>query len=171
MKRTTFLIIFFLIVSILFFTNCSKKEVERQLPQQEKEEEPAATEEPETTPARETVSEESGETIQPEKTSIEEEQKIQTETTLKGEKVFELQLVAVRDYTRIEAEQNKLARYGYNTFITTIVKDGELVLFVPSQGNMKKITDSQVRTDMELYNWENKVLYKYNEGVWQMSLK
>jgi len=125
MKRTTFLIIFFLIVSILFFTNCSKKEVERQIPEQEKLEESAATEEPGTTPAQETVSEESGEISQPEKTSIEEEQKIQPETTLKGEKVFELQLVAVRDYARIEAEQNKLAHNGYNTLITTTVKDGE----------------------------------------------
>jgi len=123
MKRTTFLIIFFLIVSILFFTNCSKKEVERQIPEQEKLEESAATEEPGTTPAQETVSDETGEEIQSEVTLKEEE--IQPETVLKGEKVFELQLVAVRDYARIEAEQNKLAHNGYNTLITTTVKDGE----------------------------------------------
>ncbi|NQV19001.1 MAG: SPOR domain-containing protein [Armatimonadetes bacterium] len=123
MKRTTILIICFLIISFLLFTNCSKKQ-ERELPEQEKTEEPAATEEPGITPQKEIVSVESGEEIQPEVT-LKEEEEIQPEITLKGKKVFELQLVAVRDYARIEAEQNKLARYGYNTFITTTVKGGD----------------------------------------------
>jgi len=123
MKRATVFIIFILIFSILLFTSCGKKKVERELPEQEKTEEPAATEEPGTTPAQETVSDETGEEIQSEVTLKEEE--IQPETVLKGEKVFELQLVAVRDYARIEAEQNKLAHNGYNTLITTTVKDGE----------------------------------------------
>ena len=123
MKRTTIFIIFILIFSILLFTNCAKKQ-ERELPEQEKTEEPAATEEPGITPQKETVSEESREEIQPEVT-LKEEKEIQPEIVLKGKKVFELQIVAVRDYSRIELEQNKLARYGYNTLITTTVKDGD----------------------------------------------
>ena len=121
MKRKTIIIICFLIISILIFTSCGKKEVERELPEQEKTEEPAATEEPGITPEKETVSEEE---IQPEVT-LKEEEEIQPEVTLKGKKVFELQIVAIRDYSRIEIEQNKLARYGYNTLITTTLKDGE----------------------------------------------
>ncbi len=113
MKRTTIFIIFILIFSILLFTNCAKKQ-ERELPEQEKTEEPAVTEEPGITPQKEI-----------EKVSEVSKEEIQPEIVLKGKKVFELQLVAVRDYSRIEAEQNKLARYGYNTFITTTVKDGE----------------------------------------------
>ena len=127
MKRTTIFIICFLFFSILLFTSCGKKEAERELPKLEKTEEPAATEEPVITPQEEIekVSKVSKEEIQPEKTVKEEKKEIQPEIVLKGKKVFELQLVAVRDYARIEAEQNKLARNGYNTFITTTVKDGE----------------------------------------------
>ena len=54
---------------------------------------------------------------------------------------------------------------------STIVRDGEVTLFAPSQGTTKTIQDSQIRTDMLLYNWENKVLYIYKSTVWQMSLK
>jgi len=128
MKKTTIFIICFVFLSILLFTSCGKKkEVERELPKQEEIEEPAATEEPVIIPQEEIeeVPEVSKEEIQPEKIVKEEKKEIQPEIVLKGKKVFELQLVAVRDYARIEAEQNKLARYGYNTFITTTVKDGE----------------------------------------------
>ena len=122
MKRKTIFIIFILIFSILLFTSCGKKkEVERELPELEKTEEPAATEEPGITPEKETVSEEE---IQPEVT-LKEEKEIQPEVTWKGKKVFELQIVAIRDYSRIEIEQNNLARYGYNTLITTTIKGGE----------------------------------------------
>jgi len=98
----------------LLFTSCGKKEVEREVPEQEEIEEPTATEETDITPEKEI-----------EKVSKVSKEEIQPEIVLKGEKVFELQLVAVRDYARIEAEQNKLARYGYNTFITTTVKGGD----------------------------------------------
>ena len=114
MKRTTIFIIFILMLSILLFTSCGKKEVEREVPEQEEIEEPTATEETDITPEKEI-----------EKVSKVSKEEIQPEIVLKGEKVFELQLVAVRDYARIEAEQNKLARYGYNTFITTTVKGGD----------------------------------------------
>jgi len=114
MKRTTIFIIFILMLSILLFTSCGKKEVERELPEREEIEEPTATEETDITPEKEI-----------EKVSKVSKEEIQPEIVLKGEKVFELQLVAVRDYARIEAEQNKLARYGYNTFITTTVKGGK----------------------------------------------
>ena len=98
----------------MLFTSCGKKEVEREVPEQEEIEEPTATEETDITPEKEI-----------EKVSKVSKEEIQPEIVLKGEKVFELQLVAVRDYARIEAEQNKLARYGYNTFITTTVKGGD----------------------------------------------
>ena len=126
MKRTTVFIIFILIFSILLFTSCSKKKVERELPEQEKSEEPVTEKETDTTQKElETVAEASEEEVITDKTVKEEHEGIQPETTVKGEKVFELQLVAVRVYSRIEIEQEKLARYGFDTFITTTIKDGE----------------------------------------------
>ncbi|MCK4339166.1 MAG: SPOR domain-containing protein [Candidatus Cloacimonetes bacterium] len=116
MKRTLviILIICALILSFSLFTGCAKKKApEKEIPEPVKTEEPIV-EKPKVTPQKET-----------EKVTEEVKKEIRAEITEIEEKVFELQMVAVRDYSRIDIEKNKLAQYGYNTKITTTEKDGE----------------------------------------------
>jgi hypothetical protein len=53
----------------------------------------------------------------------------------------------------------------------TIVKDGELVIFVPSNGSVNKVQDSKVSTDIQLGNIADKVVYVENDSVWTSRLK
>lgn len=53
----------------------------------------------------------------------------------------------------------------------TIVRDGELDIFVPANGNVTKAEDSQIATDMLLANWEDKVIYVQNGEVWAVRMK
>lgn len=107
MKKRTLVIILIivaLIISISLFTGCAKKKVEEEVP------EPVTIEEP---------------TVEKAKVTPEKEPEQVPEEVKVEEKVFELQVVAVKDYSKINIEKNKLAQYGYNTKITTIEKDGE----------------------------------------------
>ncbi len=52
----------------------------------------------------------------------------------------------------------------------TILNDGELVIFVPSNGKVTKIADKQITTDKLLTNWGNKVIYIDNGSVWHVSM-
>jgi len=49
-----------------------------------------------------------------------------------------------------------------------ITKDGELTVFVPTNGTVVRIEDKQIETDMLLSNWENTVLYIQNGEVWSV---
>lgn len=107
MKKRTLVIILIivaLIISISLFTGCAKKKVEEEVP------EPVTIEEP---------------TVEKAKVTPEKEPEQVPEEVNVEEKVFELQVVAVKDYSKIDIEKNKLAQYGYNTKITTIEKDGK----------------------------------------------
>ena len=53
----------------------------------------------------------------------------------------------------------------------TIVRDGELDIFVPTNGQVTKINDSQITTDMFLGNWGDKVIYIQNGEVWALQMK
>lgn len=53
----------------------------------------------------------------------------------------------------------------------TIVKDGELDIFVPFNGQVTRVDDSQIGTDMFLSNWEDRVLYIQNGAIWSLSMK
>lgn len=53
----------------------------------------------------------------------------------------------------------------------TIVNDGELSIFVPSNGTLNKISDKHITTDMALSHWDNKVVYIKNGAVWQVRMK
>lgn len=53
----------------------------------------------------------------------------------------------------------------------TIVRDGELDIFVPANGNMTRVEDKQVATDMILSNWEDRVIYIQNGEVWVVRMK
>jgi len=52
----------------------------------------------------------------------------------------------------------------------TIVEDGELTIFVPTNGNLNKVSDRKVATDMLLMHWENRVVYIFQGEVWQVRL-
>ncbi len=53
----------------------------------------------------------------------------------------------------------------------TIEKDGELSIFVPSNGNTSKVADKDITADMQLCNWEDRVLYIKNGAVWRLRMK
>ena len=54
--------------------------------------------------------------------------------------------------------------------VATIVNDGELTLFVPSNGNVNKIADRSIQTDMMLSAWGSKLLYLKDGDIWQLSM-
>lgn len=53
----------------------------------------------------------------------------------------------------------------------TIVKDGELNIFVPTSSTQNTVADKNIATDMTLGNWENKVVYLQNGEVWIVKMK
>jgi hypothetical protein len=53
----------------------------------------------------------------------------------------------------------------------TIVKDGELDIFVPGNGNVNRADDSRIATDMLLSNWGDKVVYVQNGELWAVRMK
>jgi hypothetical protein len=53
----------------------------------------------------------------------------------------------------------------------TITNDGELVIFVPSNGNVNKVQDRQISTDMQLSAWGDTVVYIENGAVWKLRMK
>jgi hypothetical protein len=53
----------------------------------------------------------------------------------------------------------------------TIVKDGELDIFVPANGQLVRIDDGQIGADMFLSNWGDKVVYIQNGAVWSLRMK
>ncbi len=53
----------------------------------------------------------------------------------------------------------------------TIVQDGELVVFVPSSGAVRKVQDKNINTNMRLFAWDNKVLYIKGGQIWRIRMK
>jgi cell division protein FtsN len=142
MKRILIgLIISVLIISSFSLIGCGKKDTkkipvktEKESVQSKKREAPKTTEvKPQKKPASQ---------MSEKKKPIEHKQpKIVIE-----EKKYELQLVARKDYTRVEIEKKRLEKYGYNVKISTTKKNGEtyyrlrlLGLYTPSQA--KKVGD------------------------------
>jgi hypothetical protein len=58
-----------------------------------------------------------------------------------------------------------------NGVCATIVRDGELSIFVPTNGKLNQVNDSHIGTDMLLSNWEDKVIYIQNGAVWSLQMK
>jgi hypothetical protein len=52
----------------------------------------------------------------------------------------------------------------------TVVRDGELVIFVPASGATKPVSDKQVTTTMALFNWNDTVVYIEQGAVWSVRL-
>jgi len=53
----------------------------------------------------------------------------------------------------------------------TIVRDGELVIFVPTNGTVNKVSDKDVTTTMILGNWGDRVVYTRDGAVWSIRMK
>ncbi|MEA2103421.1 MAG: SPOR domain-containing protein [Candidatus Cloacimonadota bacterium] len=141
MKRILIgLIISVLIVSSLSLIGCGKKE-EKKIPAKTEKKVVEKKEPIEKTPVAK-KQEKTPSQIAKKKTPIEHKQpKIVLE-----EKKYELQLVARKDYSRVEIEKRRLEKYGYNVKISNTKKNGETYyrlrlvgLYTPSQA--KKVGD------------------------------
>jgi len=53
----------------------------------------------------------------------------------------------------------------------TVVRDGELVIFVPTTGVVNKVPDKDVTTTMTLTTWRDRVVYIRDGQVWSLTLK
>jgi hypothetical protein len=53
----------------------------------------------------------------------------------------------------------------------TILDDGELTIFVPTNGQVRKVGDRMISSDMQLSHWEDKVTFIKDGAVWTLSLK
>jgi hypothetical protein len=53
--------------------------------------------------------------------------------------------------------------------VVTVVTDGELVIFVPSNGNVMRMADSAIETSMTLASWDSKLLSIKDGEVWRIS--
>lgn len=53
----------------------------------------------------------------------------------------------------------------------TIVRDGELVIFVPQNGNVRKVADKSITTAMDLAVWGDKVVFIHNGNLQWVRLK
>lgn len=53
----------------------------------------------------------------------------------------------------------------------TIVEDGRLSVFVPTNGTLNNVQDKQIATDMTLASWGDKVVYVQDGGVWSLEMK
>lgn len=53
----------------------------------------------------------------------------------------------------------------------TIIKDGELNIFVPMNGSLTRVEDKLIATDMLLSNWGDRVIYVQNGAVWAVRMK
>lgn len=52
--------------------------------------------------------------------------------------------------------------------VATIVDDGELTIFVPSNGDLRKFKDREITTEMKLTAWGESVVYLHDGAVWQL---
>ncbi|MEN9614221.1 MAG: hypothetical protein RLZZ347_528 [Candidatus Parcubacteria bacterium] len=53
----------------------------------------------------------------------------------------------------------------------TILEDGELIIFVPTNGKVIKVPDKAVTTEMSLSNLGDRVVYVLDGAVWSVSMK
>ena len=53
----------------------------------------------------------------------------------------------------------------------TIHNDGGLDIVVPSTGQVKRVPDKKISTDMRLCNWRDRVTYVHNGAVWAVRTK
>lgn len=54
--------------------------------------------------------------------------------------------------------------------VATVVRDGELVIFAPTAGNVTRVTDKDVTTTMLLGNWDDVVVFIRDGQLWRVSM-
>jgi len=54
--------------------------------------------------------------------------------------------------------------------VASILNDGELCIFVPLNGSIKKVADKFISTDMQLSTWDQKVIYLKDGAVWSVKM-
>jgi hypothetical protein len=52
----------------------------------------------------------------------------------------------------------------------TIVEDGKLTIFVPANGNVTRVEDKAITTEMILSNLDNNVVYVLDGNLWKVSM-
>lgn len=88
-----------------------------------------------------------------------------------------LELCFSDDYKQYTVWESGAANADLNIAIlpkrvcATIVDDGELVIFVPSNGTVVKKQDKALSADMALANWGDKVVYIHGGSVWSVQSK
>jgi hypothetical protein len=55
--------------------------------------------------------------------------------------------------------------------VATVVEDGEIVIFVPANGNVRKVQDAGIATNVRLSRWGTKVVYLCDGAVWWVRTK
>jgi hypothetical protein len=55
--------------------------------------------------------------------------------------------------------------------VAIITEDGELNIFVPVNGQLKQVSDSQISTEMNLADWGNQVVYTQDGAVWSLKMR
>lgn len=53
----------------------------------------------------------------------------------------------------------------------TILDDGELTIFVPTNGQVRKVADRAITSDMSLAHWGDRVVYINQGSVWTLKVK
>lgn len=53
----------------------------------------------------------------------------------------------------------------------SIINDGELTLFVPANGNINRIADRDITTDMRLGTWGSQLVYIKEGAVWRVTMR
>ena len=95
----------------------------------------------------------------------------------KNGEYHKIEFVISRDYTSYQVLQGKVDSPDMNIALlskgvgATIVDDGELIIFVPTSGVVKKVSDKYITTDIALANWEDRVVYIRKGEVWSVRLK
>lgn len=81
-----------------------------------------------------------------------------------------------KDYSSYKIRQSSTDEAGLNIAIlpkgvcATIIDDGELNIFVPTSGVENIVSDKNILTDMNLSNWDNKVVYIQNGELWTVRM-
>lgn len=87
------------------------------------------------------------------------------------------ELVMNRDYTSYQISKTVVDGPDLNIALlpkgvgATIVDDGELIIFVPTSGNVNKVCDKYITTDIALANWEDQVVYLRKGEIWSVRLR
>ncbi len=93
----------------------------------------------------------------------------------RGYRKIELSFSA--DYRKYTVWQNGTDNAELNVAIlpkgvcAIITDDGELNIFVPSNGKLHKVNDRQITTDMQLANWDDTVVYIHDGAVWKVQMR